>query len=76
MIAAAGVLSTEEVEKEDADRKAAMSGESGKDVWEDYPIDESSVDTDKPEEGLQVAQKLKDIGTTSVLLPRSRDVAD
>lgn len=34
MIAAAGVLSPEEVAKEDEERKAAAQGPAGEDIWE------------------------------------------
>ncbi|ORY33090.1 cyclophilin-like domain-containing protein [Naematelia encephala] len=65
VISAAGVLSEEEVQKEEEARKAAQEQASsgGEDIWEDYPVDEESVDVDKPEEALGVATKLKDIGT-------------
>lgn len=63
-IAAAGVLSDEEVVKEEEARKAAQEGAAGEDIWEDYPADEEGVDTEKPEEALKVALKLKDIGTS------------
>ena len=65
MIASAGILSTEDVAKEEEARKSAQESASagGDDVWEDYPVDEEGVDVDKPEETLGVATKLKDIGT-------------
>ena len=65
--------------KEEEARKAAQEGASGEDNWEvrnfgraskeladmqDYPADEEGVDTEKPDEALKVALKLKDIGTT------------
>ncbi|RSH95180.1 peptidyl-prolyl cis-trans isomerase cpr6 [Saitozyma podzolica] len=63
VIAAAGVLSPEEVAKEDEERKAAAQGPAGEDIWEDYPVDEEKIDAEKPEEALEVATKLKEIGT-------------
>ncbi|GFZ47307.1 peptidylprolyl isomerase [Saitozyma sp. JCM 24511] len=63
VIAAAGVLSPEEVAKEDEERKAAAQGPAGEDIWEDYPVDEERIDAEKPEEALEVATKLKEIGT-------------
>lgn len=63
VIASAGVLSPEDIAKEDEARKAAQAGSSGEDIWEDYPVDEEGVDAEKPEEALDVAIKLKEIGT-------------
>jgi len=34
VIAASGVLSEEELEKEDEERKAAQAGSGGEDIWE------------------------------------------
>lgn len=63
MIAAAGVLSPEEISQEEEERKKAQEASGGDDIWEDYPADEEGVDAEKPEEALSVASKLKEIGT-------------
>ncbi|KAK8843983.1 peptidyl-prolyl cis-trans isomerase D [Kwoniella newhampshirensis] len=63
-IAAAGLLSEEEVAKEDEERKKAQETAAGEDIWEDYPQDEEGVDAEKAEEALGVATKLKAVGTT------------
>jgi peptidyl-prolyl isomerase D len=78
-IAAAGVLSEEDVKKEEEVNKMAMANVDGEDLYEvsfsapassgheadhqDYPVDEERIDAEKPEEALQVATKLKEIGT-------------
>ena len=62
-IAAAGVLSEEELAKEAEAKKAAQEGAAGEDIWEDFPADEENIDVDKPEEVIVVAQKLKELGT-------------
>ncbi|KAI9636793.1 cyclophilin-like domain-containing protein [Dioszegia hungarica] len=62
-IAAAGVLSEEDVKKEEEANKMAMANVDGEDLYEDYPVDEERIDAEKPEEALQVATKLKEIGT-------------
>ncbi|RXK37434.1 peptidyl-prolyl cis-trans isomerase D [Tremella mesenterica] len=63
-IVAAGVLTEEDLAKEEEERRSAQEGAAGEDIWEDYPADEEGVDTEKPEEALGVALKLKEIGTT------------
>ncbi|KAK1922649.1 cyclophilin-like domain-containing protein [Papiliotrema laurentii] len=63
VIAAAGVLSEEDLAKEAEEKKAAQDSAAGEDIWEDYPADEEGIDVDKPEEALSVGIKLKDIGT-------------
>lgn len=65
-IAAAGVLSPEEISQAEQERKKAQEAAGGDDIWEDYPADEEGVDAEKAEEALSVAAKLKDIGTKSV----------
>lgn len=62
-IAAAGVLSPEQISKDEEERKKAQEASGGEDIWEDYPVDEEGVDAEKPEEALSVAGKLKEIGT-------------
>ncbi|WVQ93122.1 peptidyl-prolyl cis-trans isomerase D [Kwoniella sp. CBS 9459] len=62
-IEAAGVLSAEDLAKEDEEKKKAQEGAAGEDIWEDYPQDEEGIDAEKADEALSVAQKLKDIGT-------------
>jgi peptidyl-prolyl isomerase D len=64
-IAAAGVLTEDELKAEEETKKAAQSSGAGEDIWEDWPVDEEGIDVDKPEECLGVAEKLKDIGTKS-----------
>jgi peptidyl-prolyl isomerase D len=66
-IAAAGVLSPEEVAEEDAKRARAAeaAGAGGEDVFEDYPADEDKVDTEDPKIALKVATTLKDLGTAA-----------
>jgi peptidyl-prolyl isomerase D len=71
-IAAAGVLSEEDLAKEAEQRKAAQDSSAGEDIWEDYPDDEEGIDADKPDEALSVATKLKEIGTASVVALASR----
>ena len=65
MIAAAGVLSPEEVAKEDEERaraaEAAAAG--GEDVYEDYPADEEKVNPEDEATALKIATTLKDLGT-------------
>lgn len=78
-ITAAGVMSEEDLAKEAEAKKASIKDAGDDDVYEvrsaypsmgrklieqDYPIDEERIDAEKPEEALQVATKLKDIGTT------------
>jgi peptidyl-prolyl isomerase D len=63
VIAAAGVLSEEDIAKEEEERKAHNESAAGQDVWEDYPADEDKIDAEKAEEALSVAQKLKVVGT-------------
>jgi peptidyl-prolyl isomerase D len=60
-IVSAGVLTPEDLAKEEQDKAAAQSG--GDDVWEEYPEDEEGVDTEVPEKALEVAKKLKELGT-------------
>ncbi|WVQ81136.1 peptidyl-prolyl cis-trans isomerase D [Cryptococcus sp. DSM 104549] len=62
-IAAAGVLTPEEVAKAEEEKKAAQATAQGEDIWEDYPQDEEGIDAEKAEEALEVAKKLKDVGT-------------
>ncbi|WWC98071.1 peptidyl-prolyl cis-trans isomerase D [Kwoniella sp. B9012] len=62
-IASAGVLTPEDIAKEDEERKKAQEASGGEDIWEDYPQDEEGIDAEKAEEALSVALKLKDVGT-------------
>lgn len=78
-IEAAGVLSPEEVEAEEKARQEALASGGVEDVYEvghllvferldeadlqDYPADEEKIDAEKAEEALQVAQKLREVGT-------------
>jgi peptidyl-prolyl isomerase D len=63
VIASAGVLSEEDLAKEEQERKVANESAAGQDIWEDYPADEEKIDAEKAEEALSVAQKLKVVGT-------------
>ncbi|ORX39187.1 cyclophilin-like domain-containing protein [Kockovaella imperatae] len=60
-IAAAGVLSKEDIE---AERKKIQDSK-GEDPYEEYPVDEESINVDKPEECATAAEKLKEVGTTA-----------
>lgn len=65
-IAAAGVLSEEDLARDQAEKKAAQDKSAGEDIWEDYPADEEGIDAEKADEALSVASKLKDVGTKYV----------
>ncbi|WVN88033.1 peptidyl-prolyl cis-trans isomerase D [Cryptococcus depauperatus CBS 7841] len=62
VIASAGVLSPEEIAQAEQAKKVAQTNPDG-DIWEDFPQDEEGIDSEKPQEALDVAQKLKDLGT-------------
>jgi len=63
VIKAAGVLSEEDIAKEEAEKAAARDQAEGEDIWEDSPADEEGINVDVADEALGVALKLKDIGT-------------
>ena len=63
VIKAAGVLSEEDLAKEEAEKAAARDSAQGEDIWEDSPADEEGINVDVADEALSVALKLKDVGT-------------